>query len=412
MNLPNTFRAFHSRNYRLYFMGQSVSLIGTWMQRTAVSWVVYILTHSTFMLGVSTFATQFPAFLLSLAGGVVSDRYNRYRVLLFTQVASLCQALSLAIYIFLHPHDANVWVIIGLGTLLGTINAFDVPARQSLVFSLVKEKDDVSNAVALNSSMVNLSRIVGPAIAGFVLQTLGEGICFLSNAASFLAVIISLLYMRLPAYQPKARTQKPLQDLRDGFSYLRANATIAGVVLMLAIMSLLVLPFNTLLPVYAKEIFKGNARTFGIIDSFIGMGALGGAIFLASLRSGANLRKVLLINTVIFGTGLILFSHETYFYLALLFAVISGFGMMSQTTISNTIIQTTADPAMRGRMVSFFAMSFFGMQPLGALLVGSISRFAGTPNTLLGQGIVAILVAAGFAWFIRSRRRQSALKVI
>jgi len=401
MNIT-TFRAFKSRNYRLYFAGQSVSLIGTWMQRTAVSWVVYMLTHSTFMLGVTLFATQFPSFLLSLFGGVVSDRYDRYKVLLTTQVLSLLQALTLAILILLGHY--NVWVIISLGVLLGTINAFDVPARQSLVYNMVEHKEDLSNAVALNSSMVNLSRIIGPAIAGFVLEKLGNGMCFLLNAASFVAVIISLLCMRLPAYVAKPHSTKVLGDLKEGISYLRRTPSIGSVVAMLAIMSLLVLPFSTLLPVYAKVIFKGNATTFGLIDSFIGLGALSGAFFLASLKPGSDLRRILFINTLIFGGGLILFSHETYFPLALAFATMSGFGMMSQTTISNTIIQTTADPAMRGRVISFFAMSFFGMQPIGSLLIGFLSKYIGTPATLLSEGVCAIIIAITFSYFVRKHQ--------
>lgn len=405
-----TFRAFKSRNYRLYFAGQSVSLIGTWMQRTAVSWVVYILTHSTFMLGVTMFATQFPSFLLSLFGGVVSDRYNRFKVLMTTQIASMVQSLVLAIFILLGHY--NVYLIISLGVVLGIINAFDVPARQSLVYEMIDNKEDLPNALALNSSMVNLSRLIGPAIAGLVLEKLGDGVCFLLNAASFLAVITSLLFMRLPVYVPKPRTQKAFADLKDGLVYLKRNPNLASLLLMLAIMSLLVLPFTTLLPVYAKVIFKGNASTFGIIDSFIGLGALGGAIFLASIKPGSNLRRILLINTGIFGAGLILFSHETNYPIALVFAMTAGFGMMSQTTVTNTLLQTGAAPNMRGRVISFFAMSFFGMQPLGSLLIGSISEAIGTPITLLSEGIIAILIALVFSYYVRKARLREAVEAV
>jgi MFS family permease len=407
MSKITTFRAFRSRNYRLYFIGQSVSLIGTWMQRTAVSWTVYILTHSTVMLGVTLFATQFPSFLFSLLGGVVSDRYNRFRVLLGTQAASMIQSLLLALVILLGHY--TVWEIIGLGTVLGIINAFDVPARQSLVYEMIDSKEDLSNAVALNSSMVNLSRLVGPAIAGFVLEQFGAGACFLLNALSFMAVITSLLLMRLPPYVRQPRTQRPLADLKDGLVYLRANRELASLILMLALMSLLVLPFGTLLPVYAKVIFKGTASTFGVIDSFIGFGALAGAIFLASIPAGSNLRRILLINTVVFGAGLMLFSHETHFPLALAFLTTAGFGMMSQTTVTNTLLQTKADPHMRGRVISFFAMSFFGMQPLGSLLVGGISAAIGAQRTILAQGIVAVLIAMIFSYYIRKARLAKAV---
>jgi MFS family permease len=409
MNI-GTFRAFKSRNYRLYFAGQSVSLIGTWMQRTAVSWIVYILTHSTFMLGVTLFATQFPSFLLSLFGGVVSDRYNRFKVLLTTQVASMIQSLLLAVVVLLGHY--NVTEIISLGVILGVINAFDVPARQSLVYEMIDSKDDLPNALALNSSMVNLSRLIGPAIAGIVLEKLGDGVCFLLNAASFVAVITSLLFMKLPPYVPKPRTQKAFADLKDGLVYLKRNPTLASLILMLAIMSLLVLPFTTLLPVYAKVIFKGTASTFGIIDSFIGLGALGGAIFLASIKPGSNLRKILLINTGIFGAGLILFSHETNYPIALVFAMTAGFGMMSQTTVTNTLLQTGAAPNMRGRVISFFAMSFFGMQPLGSLLIGSISQAIGTQVTLMSEGILAILIALIFSYYVRRARLREEDKAI
>ncbi|TWJ03494.1 putative MFS family arabinose efflux permease [Mucilaginibacter frigoritolerans] len=385
-----TFRAFSSRNYRLYFMGQSVSLIGTWMQKTAVSWVIYTLTHSTLLLGVTLFASLFPSFLLSLVGGVVSDRYNRYKVLLTTQIASLIQALMLAILILL-KHYA-VWEIISLSVVLGIINAFDVPARQSLVYEMVEDKNDLPNALALNSSMVNLSRIIGPALAGIVLEAFGDGMCFLLNALSFVAVIGSLLMMRLPKYVKKEHTKNVFGELKEGWGYIKRTPSIGFVLIMLALISLMVLPFSTLIPYYAKDVFKGTASTFGVIDSFIGLGAFSGAIFLASLKQGTNLKQILFINTLVFGVGLILFSHEHSYPLALAFVTIAGFGMMSQITVSNTLIQTTVSPEMRGRVISYYAMAFFGMQPLGGLLVGAVSKWIGTQDTLLGEGIAALLI--------------------
>jgi MFS family permease len=388
--MGNTFRAFRSRNYSLYFMGQSVSLIGTWMQKTAVSWVVYTLTHSTFMLGLTLFASQFPSFLFSLIGGVVSDRYDRYKVLLATQVASMIQAILLAVLILFNHYQ--VWEILALSVMLGIINAFDVPARQSLVYEMVKTKSDLPNALALNSSMVNLSRLIGPAIAGLVLEGLGDGACFIGNAVSFIAVIGSLLMMRLPKYVTKPHPKNGFGELREGFSYIKRTPSILFILVMLALISLLVLPFSTLIPYYARDVFKGTATTFGIIDSFIGLGAFSGAIFLASQKPGADLKKILFINTLIFGAGLVLFSHEHSYPLALLFVTIAGFGMMSQITVSNTLIQTTVDPAMRGRVISFYAMAFFGMQPIGGLLVGALSKWIGTTNTLLIEGIGALLI--------------------
>lgn len=387
MNI-STFKAFKSRNYRLYFGGQSVSLIGTWMQKTAVSWVVYSQTHSKFMLGLTLFASMFPSFVFSFLGGVASDRYNRYKLLLATQVASMIQAILLTVLIFFK--DYSVWQIIGLSALLGLINAFDVPARQSLVYEMVDDKSDLPNALALNSSMVNLSRLIGPGIAGLALEKFGEDICFGLNAVSFIAVIGSLLCMKLPTYTAKPRVKNIMGELKEGFSYIKATPSISLILMTLASVSLLVLPYTTLMPVYAKDIFKGNASTFGVIDSVIGLGAFTGAIFLASLKPGRNLRKILSINTLIFGGGLILFSHSTSYPVGLAFAAIAGFGMMSHITISNTLIQTTVDPAMRGRVISFYAMAFFGMQPLGGLLVGAVSQWIGTPNTVLLQGIATL----------------------
>jgi len=276
--------------------------------------------------------------------------------------------------------------------VLGIINAFDVPARQSLVYEMVDDKNDLPNALALNSSMVNLSRIIGPAIAGIVLESLGDGTCFLLNALSFVAVIGSLLMMRLPKYVKTEHKKNEYGELKEGMTYIKQTPSIAFVLIMLALISLLVLPFSTLIPYYAKDVFNGTASTFGVIDSFIGLGAFSGAMYLASQKTGTNLKRILFINTLVFGAGLILFSHEKFYPLALVFVTIAGFGMMSQITVSNTLIQTTVAPAMRGRVISYYAMAFFGMQPLGGLLVGAISKWIGTTNTLMGQGIAALLL--------------------
>ena len=404
MNI-STFRAFKSRNYRLYFSGQSVSLIGTWMQKTAVSWVIYTLTHSTLMLGVTLFASQFPSFLFSLYGGVVSDRYNRYKVLLTTQVLSLVQAVLLATLILLKHYE--VWEILSLSVFLGVINAFDVPARQSLVYEMIDDKDDLPNALALNSSMVNLSRLIGPGIAGIILEKVGDGACFLLNALSFVAVITSLLMMRLPKYISKPHTKNVFGELKEGYSYIKRTPEILFVIIMLMFISLFVLPYSTLIPFYARDVFHGTASTFGIIDSFIGLGAFSGAIFLASIRPGHDLKKILAINTLVFGTGLVLFSHENHYILALLFSALAGFGMMSQITISNTLLQTTADVKMRGRVISFYAMAFFGMQPLGGLLIGWISKWIGTKDTMLGEGVIALIIGMVHFMFLRRARLKT-----
>jgi len=371
---------------------------------------VYSLTHSKFMLGLSLFASMFPSFVFSFIGGVVSDRYNRYRVLLATQIASMLQAVFLTLLV-LSKHY-TVWEILALSSILGVINAFDVPARQSLVNEMVDDKKYLPNALALNSSMVNLSRLIGPAIAGLILEKFGDVFCFGLNALSFVAVIASILMMRLPSLQKTHDEKNILQDIKDGWNYLKQTKSIRFIIIMLALVSLFVLPFSTLIPVYAKDIFKGSASTFGIIDSMIGLGAFGGAIFLASLKSGKNLRKILAVNTILFGAGLVLFSYMHFYPAALFCAMLAGFGMMSQITISNTIIQTTVSQNMRGRMISFYAMAFFGMQPLGGLIVGSVSQWIGVPATVLAEGCVALLIGALHFRFLKRNKLKAVVKNI
>ncbi|MFD0752145.1 MFS transporter [Mucilaginibacter calamicampi] len=405
----STFRAFKNRNYRIYFAGQSVSLIGTWMQKTAVSWVIYALTHSTFMLGLSLFASLFPSFVLSLFGGVVADRYNRYRVLLITQIASMVQAVLLAVLIYVG--HVEVWQILALSALLGIINAFDVPARQALVYQMVEDKKDLPNALALNSSMVNLSRLIGPAIAGLILARFGEELCFLMNALSFIAVIGSLLMLKLPRHKPVSTNKNVFAELKEGLAYIKRTPAIRNVLVSLTLISLTVMPYTTLIPYYARDVFRGTAATFGVIDSFIGLGALSCAIFLASVPAGIDLKKVLAINTVVFGCGLLLFSHEGYYPLALLFVTVAGFGMMSQATISNTLIQTSVDEKMRGRVISFYALAIFGMQPLGGLLVGALSNWIGTQNTIMVQGFAAAAIGA-LQWRYLHKQNKTAKHIV
>jgi len=411
MNI-STFRAFRNRNYRLYFGGQSISLIGTWMQRTAVYWVIYTETHSALMLGLAVFAAQFPSFLFSPLGGIVSDRYNRYRIMLITQLSSLVQAVLLVVLVMFTQYA--LWEIFVLSFLLGTINAFDVPARQSMVNEIIDHKEDLPNAIALNSSMVNIARLIGPAMSGIILEKMGAGTCFIINAVSFIAVISCLFLMRLPKHIHHPHTKNVLFEFQEGWEYLKRTPSIGLVILLLACISLTVLPFTTLLPVFAKVIFKGNAATFGYLNSAIGLGAVGGTFFLASLKAGIDLKKILFINLLILGAGLILFSHIINLPLALFFAMLTGFGMMSQTTISNTIIQTSVSHEMRGRVISYFAMAYFGMLPIGGLLIGIISQYIGAPNTILIEGFVAVIIAVLFLPFLRKDilKEKDKLKLI
>jgi MFS family permease len=407
----NTFHAFRSRNYRLFFAGQSVSQIGTWMQRTAVNWVIFSETKSAFWLGASVFASQFPSFLFSLFGGITADRYDRHRILFVTQSASLVQSLLLAAMML--TGNFSLPGLLGLGFFLGTINAFDVPARQPLVHDLITDKADLPNALALNSSMVNLARLAGPALAGAVLHWFGASVCFLINSASFLAVLSSLFFMKLPKKERVPSGKKALAELKEGFEYVRSTPAIYTILLMVMTVSLLIFPYDTLIPVFAKAVYHGDATTFGMISSFMGMGAVAGTFFLASLKKGADLKLILLVNTIVAGVGLICFSQTNWFPLAMMFAIVSGFGVMSQNAIYNTIVQVNADENMRGRVMSFQALSFFGMLPLGSLLIGTVSAHIGAQATMLCQGIAALLVAASFSKFLRrdylTRREQRKL---
>ena len=396
-----TFRAFKSRNYRLFFGGQSISLMGTWIQRTAVYWLVYIETHSAFMVGFAVFVTQFPSFLFGLFGGAVADKYNRYQVLLVTQIASMLQASAMTFVVLFTNY--TITEILLLGFVLGVINAFDVPARQSLVQFMVDNPDDLGNAIALNSSMVNLARLAGPAIAGILLDSLGAGICFLINALSFVAVLGSLMLMKLPPSIPQLKTQKMLESLGEGFNYVRTNPLLANLILLLALMSFFVLPALSLLPVIAKETFEGTAETFGYLLSFVGVGSLIGTLFLASLNTAANRQTILVLGMAVISFGLIAFSLTSNLMVAFVFATISGFGIMILTTLTNTLLQTTSSIEMRGRVISYFAMAFFGMQPIGALLVGAVSHGIGAQHTIMIEGIIAALLMLIFAPRLKKR---------
>jgi MFS family permease len=398
----STFRAFNNRNYALYFSGQSISQIGTWMQRTAVIWVIYSLTHSASMIGFAVFAQQFPSFLLSLIGGVTADRYNRYKILLITQTASMVQAVLLAVLI-LTGHYV-IWEILSLSVVLGIINAFDVPARQPMVHDMVNNKDDLANAISLNTAMVNMARLIGPAISGMVLQSAGAGFCFLLNAVSFTAVIGSLLLMKFPEFTPPTIKKKITAELREGFQYLKHTPAISKVILLLICLSLLVLPYDTMEPVFAKVVFSGNARTYGYISSCIGLGAIIGSLLLASAKKGTDLKTILVASIGVLGTGLIIFSRVSYFPLALPFAIVIGLGSLTPMSTSITIIQMESAANMRGRVMSYVAMGYFGMLPLGSLLIGAISQKISAPLTMLCQGIIALVIAAIFSKYLMVKK--------
>src|SRR3984957_6260165 len=390
----SVFRAFRSRNYLLYFIGRAVSQFGTWMQRTAVIWLVYSITHSAFLIGVTIFCEQFPSFLFSFAGGVAADRYDRYRIIRITQITSMIQAVLLALLVY--AGHTVVWEILVLSVILGIINAFDVPARQSLVHVVVADPSDLPNAVSLTTATASLAQLLGPALAGIVLSAWGAPVCFLINAASFGGVIVSLILMKQPAWQPNKSGKTILGEFSEGIAYVRKTPVIGRIILMVAIASLLVMSYNTVLPVFAKVIFKGGASTFGYITSFVGVGALLGTIFLASRKPDAPLRRILFISTLIIGVGLICLALIKSFPVAMLFAVMAGFGGMTQYTACNIMVQSESEPHMRGRAIGILLMAIFGMLPLGSLLVGAISQHIGAPVTMLGEGIISLVLALVF----------------
>lgn len=409
MSFTNTFRSFKSRNYSLFFFGQLISRVGTWMQRTAVIWVVYTMTHSVFMIGLTTFAEQFPSFLLSPAGGIAADRYSKQKLVLITQIVAALQATALALFYITGYHQ--VWLILSLSVLLGIANAFEVPARQSMVNDLIDNKEDLPNAIAINSSLNNLSRLLGPALSGFVLARYGAGVCFGANAISFIAVIASLAMMTVPRHQASAARKKLSADFKEGLAYVKRHHEIGNTVLLLALTCLLVNTYNTLIPVYAKEIFKGNAATYGYLSAFIGLGAVISTLSIASRKAGYNIKKVLRINIIIVGLALILFSYTHFFPVNLLLATLAGFGTMSVIPISNTIIQLASSPAMRGRAISFFTMAAFGTIPIGALLVGWLSNYIGPQNCILAQGIIALVIAVCFRKFLSTEMKYENAEV-
>jgi len=388
------FRSLKYRNYRLFFSGQSISLIGTWMQRIAMPWLVYHMTGSALLLGIVSFAGQIPTFILSPFAGVLTDRWNRYRVLLFTQIFSLIQASVLA-WLCL-AGTIHIWEIVGLSIILGCINAFDVPARHSFIIEMVENKEDLGNGIALNSMMFNGARLIGPSIAGMILATTSEGVCFLLNAVSYIFVIVSLLMMRLKPREPVKRNKQILTEFREGFRYTFGFAPIKHLLFLLSISSLMGMSYTVLMPVFAKEILHGGPHTYGFLMGAAGFGALLGALFLASRKSVIKLGRIVPLSTILFGTGLLALSFSRIFPLSLILMVFVGLGMMMQTAASNTILQTITDDDKRGRVMSFYTMAIMGTAPFGSLLTGSMAKVIGTPVTIFAGGLTCIIGAIIF----------------
>lgn len=388
------FRSLQYRNYKLFFSGQSISLIGTWMQRIAMPWLVYQLTGSAFLLGVVGFAGQIPIFLLSPVAGVLTDRWNRYHVLLATQIIAMLQALILA-WLCLSGL-IQIWHIIVLSIALGCINAFDVPARHSFVIDMVEKKEHLGNAIALNSLMFNGARLIGPSIAGIILASASEGICFLLNAVSYIFVIGSLLMMKLRHKEIMKKSSHLLKDFNDGFKYVFGFAPIKHLLILLSISSLMGMSYSVLMPVFAKEILHGGSHTYGFLMGAAGFGALLGALYLASRESVLKMGRIVPAAAALFGISLVILSFTRIFPLSLLLMIFIGMGMMLQTAASNTILQTITDDDKRGRVMSFYTMSIIGTAPFGSLIAGWLAKTIGTPLTILIGGTATMLGALFF----------------
>ena len=404
MARPHIARAFAHRNYRLFFAGQSVSLIGTWITRIATSWLVYRLTGSALLLGIVGFCGQIPTLLLAPLAGVLVDRWDRHRILVWTQVLSALQSLALAVLAL--SHTITVEWILGLQLLQGCINAFDTPARQSFVVQMVENRADLPNAIALNSTMVNGSRIIGPSIGGAIIAVAGEGWCFLIDAISYIAVIASLLAMRVDRSARPTTHGSMLEELRVGYRYVVGFAPVRSALLILALVSTMGMPYTVLMPVIASTVLHGGAHTLGFLMTASGLGAVVGALYLASRRSVLGLGRVMVIATLSFGVGLVAFSLSRTTWLALLVLPFVGAGMMVEMASTNTILQTIVTEELRGRVMSFYTMAFLGTAPLGSLLAGVVASKIGAPPTILLGGVACAAASLWLASRLPALREQ------
>ncbi len=387
-------RALRHRNYRLYFGGQGLSLIGTWITQVATSWLVYRLTNSALMLGIVGFAGQLPALFLGPFAGVWVDRLNLHRLLKLTQTLSMLESFALAALAL--SGQIQIWHVIALTMFQGAINAFDFPGRQAFLVQMIEDRADLANAIALNSSMVNSSRLIGPSVAGVIIAVAGEGYCFLIDGFSYLAVIGSLLLMRITVPRPHRAPERVIEGLKTGWAYISGFIPIRSILLLMAAVSLVAVPYMVLLPIFASEVLGGGPHTLGFLTAASGFGALISAIMLALRKTIVGLGKRIALTACTFGAGLVGFGFSHWVWLSLLLMLVVGFSMMQQMAASNTVIQTIVDEDKRGRVMSFYTMSFTGIAPFGSLLVGSLANRIGAPMTVICGGILC--VAAGL-WF-------------
>jgi MFS family permease len=386
-------RSLRHRNFQLFFGGQLISLIGTWMDTVAEAWLVYRISHSSLLLGIASFASQIPVFILAPLGGLVADRFNRHKVVITTQVLSMLLAGTLAALTL--TNRVTVIDVITLAALMGAVNAFDIPARQAFLVDMVG-RGDLMNAIALNSSMFNGARVIGPSIAGILVATIGEGWCFFANAASYIAVIAGLLLMKID-HAPIARTASPLEHIAEGFRFVRNTTPIRAILTLLGLVSLVGMPYTVLMPVFATRILHGNARTLGVLMGATGVGALCGALLLASRTELRGLGRLISLSCAGFGGTLIIFSFSRWYPLSVALLVPVGFCMMVQMASSNTLIQAMSPDNLRGRILAVYSMMFMGMAPLGALIAGAAADRITAPWTVACGGALAIVGAILFA---------------
>ena len=390
----DVFRALRHRNYRLFFFGQGVSLVGTWMQQIAVSWLVYRMTNSPFLLGFVGFVGMIPTFVCTPLAGVFADRHDRRNMLLVTQALSMLQAAVLAFLVL--SHQIQVWHIIVLSAFMGIINSFDIPIRQAFTVEMIEKKEDLGNAIALNSSVFNAARLVGPSLAGLLIAWTGEGMCFLLNALSYLAVLGSLFFMRMKPFEKLPSTRNIFWELKDGWNYAFHFPPIRLILMFLSLLSLMGISYQVLMPVFAKDIFHGGPHTLGFLIAMSGVGALTGALYLAARKNVIGLAGIAVRMAGLFGVTMIAFSFSRSLPLSMLVSLGLGFGMMVHMAACNTILQTIVEEDKRGRVMSFYTMAFMGTMPFGSLLAGSLASWIGAPCTLLFSGCCCITGAVFF----------------
>jgi len=394
MRWPQILAALSSRNYRLYFAGQVVSLIGTWMTQTASLWLVYHLSSSAFLLGLVGFASQIPIFFLAPLAGVWVDRVNRHRLLIATQTAAMLQSFALAAFTL--TNTINPSLILILSALQGVINAFDMPTRQAMAVDFLERREHLGNAIALNSSLFNLARLVGPAIAGFVIAGYGAGVCFLADGVSYLAVIAALFAMRFRAQSARPARPHPWTEFRNGLEHAFGFAPIRGLILLVGAISAVGFSYVVLTPVFARDVFRGDARTLGCLMAASGIGAVSGALYLGNRKTIRGLGNVITIGGTLMGAGLIGFGLSRWLALSFVCLVLVGLGGVLLMASSNTLVQTLVEEDKRGRIMSIFATAFTGTMPLGNLVVGALSSRIGPSHTLIGCGAICMIIVYFF----------------